>query len=130
MEGFVFAATLTMAVTYSKPAYLIALGLAETIIGDFSSVAASTIACKISMLLMLNAPTAYPSAVAIDNTSLFVTSMHFTKHYLFLCVIVSAELKTVDVTCGLFLDVVFPLEIKGTYGRFIERFVVFHSGQA
>jgi len=27
------------------------------------------------------------------------------------------------------LDVVFPLEIEGTYGRFIERFFVFHSGQ-
>ena len=66
----------------------------------------------------------------MDITSLFVTSMHFTKHYLFLCVIVSAELKTVDVTCGLFLDLVFPLEIEGTYGGSIERFVVFDSGQA
>jgi hypothetical protein len=56
--------------------------------------------------------------------------MHFTKHYLFLCVIVSVKLKTVDVSGGLFLDLVFPLEIEGTYGRFIERFVVFHSGQA
>jgi len=56
--------------------------------------------------------------------------MHFTKHFLFLFVIVSVELKTVDVSCVLFLDVVFPLEIEGTYGRFIERFVVFHSGQA
>ena len=130
MDGFVFAAALTMAVTYSKPAYLIALGLAETIIGDFSSVAASTIACKISMLLMLNAPTAYPSAVAIDNTFLFVTSMHFTKHYLFLCVIVSVKLKTVDVSGGLFLDSVLSLEIERTYGRSIEQFVVFHSGQA
>jgi len=56
--------------------------------------------------------------------------MHFTKHYLFLFVTVSAEFKTVDVSCGLFLDVIFPLEIKRTYDRSIERFVVFHSGQA
>jgi len=56
--------------------------------------------------------------------------MHFTKHYIFLCVIVSAEHKTVDVSGELFLDLVFPLEIKGTYSRFIERFVDFHSGQA
>jgi hypothetical protein len=56
--------------------------------------------------------------------------MHFTKQYPFLFVTVSAEHKTVDVTCGLFLDVVFPLEIERTYDRLIERFVVFHSGQA
>jgi len=56
--------------------------------------------------------------------------MHFTKHYLFLCVIVSVKLKTVDVSGGLFLDSVLSLEIERTYGRSIEQFVVFHSGQA
>jgi len=43
---------------------------------------------------------------------------------------VSAELKTVDVSGGLFLDLVFPLDIEGNYGGSIERIVVFYSGQA
>ncbi len=53
-----FSAALTMLVKYSKPAYLMALGVAATITGDLSSAEASTIANTVSRLLTLKAPTA------------------------------------------------------------------------